>query len=221
MVSCASWILAIAYMSQGDLTQACTHGELAVQQAPTLLDKVWSESVLAWVWCRVGEAHCGIEVLTRIAALTQTIGSPMSESHMALRLGEAYWRAGAFGSARQTLEAMLDPAEQCGVPFVVASAQRLLGEIALDSNPAQREAPLAAPHFERSIALLQQLKAENELALAYAGYGRLHQQHGDVAQARAYLRRALAIFERLGTLGEPDRIRQLLAVHDKGARHNV
>jgi hypothetical protein len=41
---------------------------------------------------------------------------------------------------------------------------------------------------------------------------RCEQQRGDLAQARAYLTRAPAIFERLGTLREPDRIRQLLAL---------
>jgi tetratricopeptide (TPR) repeat protein len=88
--------------------------------------------------------------------------------------------------------------------FLLASAHRLLGEIALATNPAQYEASLAAPHFEHSLAILQQIGAENELELAYAGYGRLHQQQGDLVQAHAYLTRALAIFERLGTLREPD-----------------
>lgn len=55
------------------------------------------------------------------------------------------------------------------------------------------------------------IDAENELALAYVGYGRLHQQQGNITLAREYLTRALAIFERLGTLGEPDRVRQALA----------
>jgi tetratricopeptide (TPR) repeat protein len=96
----------------------------------------------------------------------------------------------------------------------LASAHRFLGEITLATNPAQRETPLAAPHFERSMAILQQIGVENELALAYAGYGRLHQQQGDLEQARTYLTRALAIFERLGTLHEPDRIRQLLALQE-------
>jgi hypothetical protein len=49
------------------------------------------------------------------------------------------------------------------------------------------------------------------LALAYAGYGRLHRQQGNIAPAREYLARALAIFERLGTLGEPEKVRQVLA----------
>jgi hypothetical protein len=53
------------------------------------------------------------------------------------------------------------------------------------------------------------------LALAYAGYGRWHAQQGDTAQAREYLTRALAIFERLGTLGEPDKVRQVLTTLPK------
>jgi len=78
----------------------------------------------------------------------------------------------------------------------------LLGEVALATNPAQVEAPLAAPHFEHSITILQQIHAENELALAYTGYGRSTSSR-EYAQAQEYLTRALEIFERLGALGEP------------------
>ena len=91
-----------------------------------------------------------------------------------------------------------------------------MGEIALTTNPTQGGPPLAAPHFEHSIAILQQIKAENELALTYAGYGRLHRQQGHMAQARDYLTRALEIFERLGTWLEPDKVRQALAELPEG-----
>lgn len=214
MVSFAAWILAIAYTSQGDLAQACAYGELAVQQAPTPADKVWSETNLAWAWCRAGEAHRGVKALSRLAASAQTADALLGQTYTALLLGEGHWRIGAYDNARQTLEALLTPAEQGGMQFILASAHRLLGEVALATNLAQHEAPLAASHFERSIAMLRQIGAENELALAYSGYGRLHRQQGDVAQAQVYLTRALAIFERLGTLREPDRIRQLLVLQE-------
>jgi tetratricopeptide (TPR) repeat protein len=81
-----------------------------------------------------------------------------------------------------------------------------LGEINLKSNPVQ-----AAAHFEKSIAVFQEIKAENDLALVYAGYGRLQKQQGQFAQAREYLTKALQIFERLGTLIEPNKIREVLA----------
>jgi hypothetical protein len=47
--------------------------------------------------------------------------------------------------------------------------------------------------------------------MAFAGYGRLHKQQGDIAQARDCLTKALEIFERLGTLIEPDNVRMELA----------
>ncbi len=114
--------------------------------------------------------------------------------------------AGVMGEAARVLK-------EFGVSheMVIASAHRLLGEIALVTNPHQLASPLAAPHFEPSVAMLRAINAENELALAYAGYGRLHQQQGNTAQARDYLTRALEIFDRLGTLLEPDKVRQALA----------
>jgi tetratricopeptide (TPR) repeat protein len=89
--------------------------------------------------------------------------------------------------------------------------RRLLGEIAVERDPGQVAEPLAAPEFEASISILRDIKAENELALAYAGYGRLHKQRGRVTEARDYFDRALAIFDRLGTFVEPDKVRAELA----------
>jgi tetratricopeptide (TPR) repeat protein len=121
-------------------------------------------------------------------------------------LGEGYWLAGEDDKARQTLEKGLEMAERYGMRYYVGFAHRVLGEIALKTNPAQ-----AATHFEKSITVLQEIKAENELVLAYAGYGRLHKQQGQIAKARNYLSKALEIFERLGTLMEPDKVREVLA----------
>jgi tetratricopeptide (TPR) repeat protein len=96
--------------------------------------------------------------------------------------------------------------ERYGMRYELGFAHRLLGEIALKTNPTQ-----AVPHFEKSIAIFQEIKAENELALAYTGYGRLHKQQGEIAQAREYLTKALEIFERLGTLIEPEKVKEVLA----------
>jgi tetratricopeptide (TPR) repeat protein len=121
-------------------------------------------------------------------------------------LGEGYWLAGEDDKARKTLEEGLEIANRCGARYYLGWAQRLLGEIALKNNPDQ-----GVSHFEKSIAVFGEIKAENELALAYAGYGRLHKQQDKVAQAREYLTKALEIFERLGTLIEPDKVRKELA----------
>ena len=62
-----------------------------------------------------------------------------------------------------------------------------------------------------SIALLSEIKAEPELALSCASFGRLHRQLGRIAEARDYLTRALETFERLGTLHESEKIRRELS----------
>ena len=63
-------------------------------------------------------------------------------------------------------------------------------------------------YFEKCIALDKEIKAENELALAYAGYGGLYKQQGNAEKAKEYLNKALKILDRLGTLIEPEKIRK-------------
>ena len=121
-------------------------------------------------------------------------------------LGEGYWLAGENDKARQTLEEALELAERCGYRYWGGRVQRLLGEVALKTNPAQ-----AAHHFEKSIAVLKEIKAENELAMAYSGYGRFYKQQSNITEAREYLTNALEIFERLGTLIQPDKVKEELA----------
>ena len=126
-------------------------------------------------------------------------------------LGEGYWLAGDNDKARQTLDKVLEITDRCGARYYSAFAQRLLGEIALRTKSAR-----ATSHFEKSIAIFRDIEAENELAEAYIGYGRLHKQQGEIAQAREYLTKALEIFEGLGTLIEPDKVREELT----GLREN-
>jgi hypothetical protein len=66
-------------------------------------------------------------------------------------------------------------------------------------------------HAEQAISMFKEIKAENELALACSGLGPYHKQQRNVEQARKCLTDALKIFERLGTLIEPDKVRKELA----------
>jgi len=212
MISIAASHLSLGYSWKGDMGQAVEYGELALQKATTPGDKARSQRSLGWALCRAGEPNRGIELLTAaILPIFRAGGFMAFETPLRCYLGEGYWLAGEEEKARQTLEEALEMAERCGARYYVGFAHRLLGEIALKTNPAQ-----AAPHFEKSIAVLREIKAENELALAYVDYGRLHKKQGQVAQAREYLTKALEIFERLGTLIEPDKVREELVELPKG-----
>ncbi len=206
LISYAATDLSIVYTWKGDLARAVECGELAAQKAPTPVDKAWAQRSLGWIWCRSGDTTRGIELLTKVLPIFRAGRNITSEIPLACFLGEGYWLAGEDNKTRQTLEEGLEMAERCGVRYYAGFAHRLLGESVLKTSPTQ-----AAPHFEKSIAIFREIKAENELAMAYAGYGRLHKKQGKNARAREYLTKALEIFERLGTLIEPERVREILA----------
>jgi len=206
LISFVAWSLSIAYSCKGDLAQAVEYGELAVQKASTPADKSWAQRSLGWALCRAGEPNRGIELLTAVLSIFRAGQFIPTEIMLTCFLGEGHWLAGEDEKARKTLEEGLEMAERCGLRYELGFAHRLLGENVLKNNPAQ-----AAPYLEKSIAIFREIKAENELAMAYAGYGRLHKKQGEIARAREYLTKALEIFERLGTLIEPDKVREILA----------
>jgi len=205
-ISWSAWNLSITYTWKGDLVRAVEYGELAVQKAPTPADKAFAQRSLGWALCRAGEISRGIELLANVLPFFRAGGLMVFELPLMCYLGEGHWLAGEYDKARQMLEKGLEIAGRCGMRYYLGWAHRILGEIIMKNNPAQ-----AAPHLEKSIAVFQEIKAENQLALAYAGYGRCYKLKEQIAQAREYLTMALEIFERLGTLIEPDKVRKELA----------
>jgi tetratricopeptide (TPR) repeat protein len=205
-ISWSAWNLSIAYTWKGDLARAVEYGELAVQKAPTPADKAFAQRSLGWALCRAREISRGIELLANVLPFFRAGGLMVFELPLMCYLGEGHWLAGEDDKARQMLEKGLEIADRCGARYYSAFAQRILGEIVLKTSPAQ-----AVPHFKKSISILQEIKAENELAIAYTGYGRCYKLKGQITQAQDYLTKALEIFERLGTLMEPDKVRKELA----------
>jgi tetratricopeptide (TPR) repeat protein len=206
MISFVTWNLSIAHTCKGDLSRAIDCGKMSVQKATTPLDKAWGQRSLGWACCRAGELKKGMELLTTVLPIFRAGRFISSEIPLMCFLGEGHWLSGEDEQARQSLEKGLEMAKRCGMRYYSGFAHRLLGEIVSTTNPTK-----AAHHFEKSIAIFREIKAENELALAYVSYGRMHKQQKQIAQAREYLMKALEIFERLGTLLEPEKVREILA----------
>ena len=73
------------------------------------------------------------------------------------------------------------------------------------------EAPAAAADYiATAIQILKHVDARNDLARAMVTKAALRRTAGDFATARQLLDQAYAIFEELGTRGDPDRIRAAL-----------
>ena len=206
MISFAAGYISIVYTHKGDLDRAIKYGELALQKAPMPLDQMAAQTILAHATCVAGEPKKGVEALAPVVEFTRALHLIPLQIPMMTALTDAYWRAGEYDKAKETAEELIEISTSCGAKFDLGVAHRLLGELALSAYQ-----PDAEPHFEQSITIFLGIKAENELALAYSGLGRLYKQQGQASEAREYLTHALEIFERLGTLLEPDKVRKELA----------
>ena len=179
----AALTLALAEAVRGDLEHAVEHGELALRKASTPADKTWANAILAWAWCLAGDPARGVGVLGPIVDRSRAVRWRAGEFY-AVWLGEAYLMMGDPARAAQAVGECLEIAERHGMRYLIGSAYRLLGEAARSSDPAQ-----ASAHFERSLRVLEEIQAENELALAHAGYGRLLRDQGRIESAREHLGR--------------------------------
>ena len=202
----AIWTLSMAYTWKGDLDRAIEYGEQAFQRASAPADKAWAHRGLGWALCRAGEINRGIELLAPLVPIVRASGHIPTLIPTMCFLGAGYWLAGNDEKAGETLEEVMEMSQRCGARYYLGWTHRLLGERAMKNNPTQ-----AAIHFDKSISVLQEIKAENELAQVYVSYGRLQKKQGKITQARKYLMKALEIFERLGTLLEPEKVKEILA----------
>ncbi|MGD9043925.1 MAG: tetratricopeptide repeat protein [Desulfobacterales bacterium] len=206
LVSFSAWVISVIYSRKGELDRAVEYGNLAFDRAPTTNDRILSQGAFGWALCRAGELSKGIDLLNQVLQMYQVARFVPSEIMARTYLGEGYWLAKEFDKSRRMLEEVLNIAEPLKMRYYIGWAHRLLGEIALKTNSNQ-----AISQFEKSIAIFHEIKAENELALTFVSYGRLHNEKGQIEKSREYLTKALEIFEQLGTLLEPDKVREILA----------
>ncbi|EFK10356.1 adenylate and Guanylate cyclase catalytic domain protein [delta proteobacterium NaphS2] len=209
--SLSAQYISLAYCHKGDMARAIEFGNLAVRKASSPVDYQWARSVLGWVLCRAGELEKGLDYLVESLQEFRKAGANGYSVGFGVCLGEGYLLNHQYNEAKQELEDILKLAGKTGMKYFAARCHYLLGEVSLEADPAREKAPTADTCFENAISICREIKAENLLALAYGGLGRWYRLKGNAAAARDYLNRALEIFERLGTLLEPDKVREELA----------
>lgn len=196
------------YAFMGDLEQALATANFALSKATAPADQLFAIGSLALVKCRMGNAAEAAESLKLVVDNIRPLSFPACET-FGLYYGEALLRNGELPRAKKELLECLKVIEPADAKFYVACAHRLLAEVALAEGGDQLSA--SGRLFEASMATLEGLGAKNELALAWAGYGRLQQKLNEPEAAKSYSLRALRTFNELGTRVEPDRVRRALA----------
>ncbi|HDZ91231.1 MAG TPA: tetratricopeptide repeat protein, partial [Deltaproteobacteria bacterium] len=205
IISFAAFIMSLVHTQKGDLSRALEYAELGIQKSTTMAEKLWAQAGLQWAHAKIGDPAIGVELGKNLVPVYRATHFVPGETFMLLNTAAALRRCGDRDDAVKTCREGLELAQRAGMKFAVGSGNRLLGEIALEMNPAE-----AVDHFTKTMAVCDEIGAENELALALAGLGRLHKKEGNISEAREHLTRALEIFERLGTLLEPDKVREEL-----------
>jgi class 3 adenylate cyclase/tetratricopeptide (TPR) repeat protein len=199
------------YVFMGDMRGALEMAELARATALDFADQLFAKGNHALVRCRFGgksEATEAAKDLAEVVGVIHYMQFPACET-FDLYYCEALWRSGDLERARSALDTCLTIVGKSNMKYYQACAWRLIGEVALAEGRAQRD--LARQSFQKSAAGFKAVGAENDYALALAGWGRQRIADADRAGAEGHLREALAIFERLGTLREPDVVRGILA----------
>jgi class 3 adenylate cyclase/tetratricopeptide (TPR) repeat protein len=201
--------LSILYRHWGKIEEAIDCGCKAVASAQTPAERQWAEGFYADALTQ-RDAAAAAAILKPIVAFYRSAGLDWPECWASTQLAEACLLLGRHQQARADAARVVELGGRLDIRLCATPAQRLLGEICLSAGDPEALAQ-ARHHFEQAIASCERSKAENQLALAWAGYGRLQARLGNDALAREYLENALQTFERLGTLGQPQRVRADLA----------
>jgi hypothetical protein len=120
-------------------------------------------------------------------------------------LAEGYLRTERHAEARDGVETVLRISRETGYQHLEGVGLRLLAQCLAPEAPA-----VATRHALEACTILERAGAANELAKALADRAELERRAGHGAAARSLVEDALARFEKLGTVGEPQRLRTLL-----------
>jgi class 3 adenylate cyclase/tetratricopeptide (TPR) repeat protein len=196
-----------AELMRGDVETSLRLAQRSIDEAPTVYFRGWGQAFMAAAMCRTADVHPGIDILSEVAEFIRQSRHESGYLKVGLLLAEGWLYAGDLTRAREVAEELERWASSAGVPFVHAGSETLQGEVALAEGRHQE----AADRFARAAERFEGIGAENGQAQAMSGLGRSFAAAGDSDAARDVLERSLATFERLGTLGEPDRVRAALS----------
>ena len=200
------WRTGTAHIHRGDPSTGLHYCDEALGLSPAPFDAALSRIVHGYGLVRCGQAAAGTAELREALTWLERSQLRYTRSVTALRLAEGYLRLGELPPARALLEEVLATTRQLGYRHFEGVAERLLGESFVSDDPAR-----AAGHLENAMRILEEVGARDEIAKTLVNQAEVARAAGDRLEARQLLQRALGIFDALGALDEPGRLRAALA----------
>jgi tetratricopeptide (TPR) repeat protein len=135
--------------------------------------------------------------LAQAAELAATFGDRLLQSEAARLLGEVFLQLGDLKAARTEARRALDLATQVGSRPQQALAHRVLGAVLAKGGITDEEKAEADQHFQKAIAILGEVGAEQELGNTYQSYSHVLAERGDHDGSQTFAERAGEITQKL------------------------
>ena len=191
----ASWEVGLLALRQGDLPRAL----LRLEQAVTLCQNAdlpfyfpRMAAVLGAAYTLGGRGADAVPLLTRALEQSTATGMVGDQALCRLSLGEAQLLAGHLEEAQTLAERTLGLAREHHERGHQAYALRLLGEIVVQREPAERDQ--AEAHYLQALALAEELGMRPLQAHCHRSLGTLYAMTGLPEQARTELDTAITLY---------------------------
>jgi len=200
------WRTGSTHIQRGDFDSGLRCCEQAFALNPIPFDAAMARGVHGYGLVKAGNLRTGIAELADAVAWLEKSNLRYTRSLYTLWLAEGYLRQGQERRAQRLLEEILTTSRERGYRHLEGVAHRVLGECLTPDDPAG-----AASHLAEALRILEEIGSRNEFASTLAATGGLRRSADNSDEARQFLERALAIFETLGTIDGPLRVRGALA----------
>jgi class 3 adenylate cyclase/tetratricopeptide (TPR) repeat protein len=206
------WRMGVTYIQQGNSERGIEYCNEALALRPLPYDAATAKWARGYGKIKAGEFDAGIEDLNEAVAWLESSRLSYPRRRVGLYLAEGHLRRGDRAAARSLIEGILESTRTMGYLHLEGVACWLMGECLAPEDPAAAE-----PYVESAMEIMGRIGARNELARAMVTRAALRQTAGDVRVARQLLDQASEIFEELGTLDEPARVKAAGGALDRGS----
>jgi len=196
------WRTGTVHVQRGDPAAGLQCFDNALALSPLEFDSAMIKIARGHGLVKSAEVAAGIAEMAAAHAWLVRSRLHYTRAVAALRLAEGYLRQGDRSKAHEVLDDVLTLSRELGYRHFEGRAELLLAECVM---PDDLDA--AARHLAMATAIVAEVGARNEVGRALVVQAELSRRRGDVEAARELLGRALAIFEELGTLDEPEQVR--------------
>ena len=193
------------HVLQGDWQTGLRYCDEALALSPPAFDAAMTRAVRALGLVKAGDVTSGTAGLREAVSAFEQFKLRYTRSVVALWLAETQLRHDETPAAIALVNDVLATSREVGYRHLEAVALRLRGEALTAIDPAA-----ARNDLDVAQRILEEIGARNDVGKTLVARALLHRAAGEEAEAHLLLHHALTVFETLGTVDEPQRVRAAL-----------